>query len=51
MMKRLFWNAVAINSFLNSLKYIDISVCNALLNTSPVLTFFVEAVFYKVLPG
>ena len=48
MMKRLFWNAVSINCFLNSLKYIDLSIGNALLNTTPVLTFFVEAVFYKV---
>jgi hypothetical protein len=50
MLKRLFWNAVAINAFLSSLKYIHISIANALSNTSPVLQFFVEAAYYRVPP-
>jgi drug/metabolite transporter (DMT)-like permease len=49
MMKRLFWNAISINCFLSSLKYVPISIANALLNTTPVLTFFVEAAYYKVI--
>lgn len=48
MLKRLFWNAASINCFLSCLKYVHISIANALLNTTPVLTFFVEAYYYKV---
>lgn len=48
MMKRLFWNAVSVNAILNSLKHADLSICNALVNTTPVLTFFVEAIYFKV---
>lgn len=48
MLKRLFWNAVAINAMLSSLKFVQLSIANALNNTSPVLQFFVEAAYYKV---
>jgi hypothetical protein len=48
MLKRQFWTAVSINIFLSSLRHVELSTANALYNLSPVLTFFLEAVYFKV---
>lgn len=41
MLKRIFWNALSVNTILGSLKYVNLSIANALSNTTPVLNFFV----------
>lgn len=50
MLKRQFWTALSINLLLSSLKYVSISIANALYNLAPVFTFFLEALYYKVNP-
>ncbi len=47
-MKRLIWNTVTVSFFLYPLKYIEISIANAVFNTGPLMVFFVEAIYFQV---
>lgn len=45
--KRSLASATTVLMYLGSVKYIPIGVANALFNTSPIMTFFIELVYYK----
>jgi len=49
MIKRQLFNSISINIYLSSLKYMHISIANALLNTAPIISYFVKVFFYKVI--
>ena len=46
-LKRALASAITMTMYLSSVKYIPIGVANALFNTTPIMTFFIEAIYYK----
>lgn len=46
-LKRALASAITMTMYLSSVKYIPIGVANALFNTTPIMTFFIEAVTHK----
>lgn len=48
-LSRLFFNTLAIWILGLAVQSVPLSIVNALINTMPIMIFFIEAVFYKVL--
>lgn len=45
--KRASFSAMTSLLYLGSVKFLPIGVVNALFNTNPIMTFFVEAIYYR----
>lgn len=48
--KRSLAGSLTLTMYLGSVKYIPVGIANALFNTMPIMTFFIEAVYYKKVP-
>lgn len=46
-MKRSLVSFIAVILQMSALKYVPIGIANALINTSPIMTFFIEIFYYK----
>lgn len=47
LIKRSIAGSLTLTMYLGSIKYIPVGIANALFNTMPIMTFFIEAFYYK----
>lgn len=45
--KRALASAITVILYLSSIKFVPIGIANALFNTTPIMTFFVETIYYR----
>ena len=51
LLKRYFLGTVGVGLINTSLKYLPLGITNALFNTTPIISLFVDAIYYKVKSG